>query len=147
MSKHEAPLVSHEDNSFLRDHMDQEVTDTSLETELEDEEELPALPKRAKWQPDGTVLLTLRKSVVQTTEVPGGGHSEQTVSTLTFHPLTGAAMLRIQAVKGDGPRALMMMKESTKMGGFVGEAILKRLDARDYVAATVISSIFTNPGL
>lgn len=148
MSKHEAPTVSHTATDALHGKQGTVIID---EAAFHDggaaDEDRPALPKGAVWQDDGTVRLTLRDPVAQVIQEQGGHDTEHKVTNVVFRPLTGAAMLRIQSAKDDGKRALVMMQESSRLTGFTGEDIFKRMDARDFVASTMIASIFTNPGL
>lgn len=140
MSKHEAPTVT------------QLSSTTALHSDLvsgaQENQQLvqPKLPKGAVWQEDGTVRLTLRKPVVQAVDGSTGAQ-ELSIGDVVFHPLTGAQMLRIQGAKDDAQRGLVMMQESARLMGFVGENVFKNMDARDFVASTVIAAIFTNPGL
>ena len=66
---------------------------------------------------------------------------------LTFFPLFGADVMRAQAAKG-GMAASMneLIQASTRLFGPIGEDVLKRMDARDYLAAAAIVGVFTDPG-
>nr|WP_298797530.1 hypothetical protein [uncultured Acetobacter sp.] len=107
----------------------------------------PPLPKNAAWQADGSVLLTLRQAVIQSGFDQGGSATSNAVQSVTFRPFTGAAMLRIQAQKNDAQRGLVMIQESSGLTGPVGADVFRKMDARDFIACTVIASIFTDPGL
>ena len=144
--EHEAPVVS-QAGAPLPTPLPVASETFGAETGGDEADTNPKLPKNAVWQPDGTVLLTLRKPVVQNATDQGGAAVEHLVREIPFHPLTGAAMLRIQAQKDDGQRAMVMMQESSGLFGPVGADVFKRMDARDFVASMVIASIFTNPGL
>ncbi|MFT8834336.1 MAG: hypothetical protein ABF883_03000 [Acetobacter sp.] len=147
MSKHEAPSVTHHSGTPIQQADAAPGPAPAFDGMQNDDEDKPKLPKGAVWREDGTVLLTLRKPVPQSIETPGEGPTERKVTSVVFQPMTGAAMLRIQACKDDAQRGLTMMKESSGLVGFTGDGIFKRMDARDFVASTVIASIFTNPGL
>ncbi|MCP9320103.1 hypothetical protein KBX73_10035 [Acetobacter persici] len=111
------------------------------------QDDKPTLPKNAAWQADGSVLLTLRQPVVQNGFDQTGSATTSTVTAVSFRPFTGAAMLRIQAQKNDAQRGLVMMQESSGLTGPVGEDVFRKMDARDFIACTVIASLFTDPGL
>lgn len=148
MNKREAPTVSHTSTDALRGMQGTVIIDeAAFHDGSAADEERPKLPKGAVWQDDGTVRLTLRDPVAQVIQEQGGHDTEHKVTNVVFRPLTGAAMLRIQSAKDDGKRALIMMQESSRLPGFTGEDIFRRMDARDFVASTLIASIFTNPGL
>ena len=140
MNKHEAPTVTHLSSTTALH------SSRASDARENEEDVLPKLPKGAVWQLGGTVLLTLRKPVVQAVNGSAGAE-DVTIREVVFHPLTGAQMLRIQAAKDDAQRGLVMMQESAQLTGFTGENVFKGMDARDFVASTVIAAIFTNPGL
>ena len=106
----------------------------------------PKLPKGAMWNADGTVMLPLRHPVKQESSGPGG-NVESHIRVLQFSPLTGADVMRAQAAKGGmGGSMNGLIQASTGLVGFIGEDVLKRMDARDYLAAAAIVGVFTDPG-
>lgn len=106
----------------------------------------PKLPKGAAWNSDGTVVLSLRYPVTQIATGPGGDVGS-VIGTLSFSPLTGADIMRAQAAKGGMAGSMNgLIQASTGLVGFIGEDVLKRLDARDYLAAAAIVGVFTDPG-
>lgn len=120
---------------------------TPADTAAITQDDQPKLPKNAVWQADGSVLLTLRQPVVQKGFDQSNAPTTNTVSTVSFRPFTGAAMLRIQAQKNEAQKGLVMMQESSGLTGPVGEDVFRKMDARDFVSSTVIASLFTDPGL
>jgi hypothetical protein len=139
MSKHDAPMVSFEDGIV--------AGGLGLPTSpIVDEDARPKLPKGARWQDDGTVLLGLRYPVRQVSTGPAGD-VETTTDVLALHPLTGADIMRAQASKGGVTGSMgVLIQASTRMFGPIGEDFLKRMDARDYVALTMVVEGFTDPG-
>ncbi|GBQ19930.1 hypothetical protein AA12717_0399 [Gluconacetobacter sacchari DSM 12717] len=121
--------------------LDQPAADIEVQ-----QDQRPKLPKGAAWNPDGNVVLSLRHPVTLTATGPGGDVGS-VISTLSFSPLTGADVMRAQAAKGGMAGSMNgLIQASTGLVGFIGEDVLKRLDARDYLAAAAIVGVFTDPG-
>lgn len=106
----------------------------------------PDLPRRAAWLDDGTVRLDLRKAIAQKSTGPAGD-IEVVVDHVILHPLTGVDVMRAQASKGGIAGSMnTLIQTSARQFGPIGEDLLRRMDARDYLALATIVGVFTDPG-
>jgi len=102
------------------------------------------LPHGARWQDDGSVVLDLFKPVTQRF---GDAETEREETTRTLHlqPLTGGDMIDAMGHKG-ASAATFLLARSGGLSGAVGEQLIRRLDARDFVRATTVIGVFTGNG-
>ena len=111
----------------------------------EDAERTKGLPPRCTWQDDGSVRLILLDPVEQTF-AEGAGTRVEPPTELHLRPLRGGDMLDAMEVGGRAAISRFLMPRSTGLTGPVGEDLLRRLDARDFVAASLVVEVFTNSG-
>ncbi|EHH67562.1 hypothetical protein [Gluconobacter morbifer] len=109
------------------------------------EDNRPKLPEGCSWQNDGSVLMVLGKSV-PFTESSSAGERQSAVSELVFRDLSAGDMIDMSEYRTPGERTLFLMCASTGRVGPAGEALLRKMSARDYLKAGAIINVFTSAG-
>ncbi|MFT9448432.1 hypothetical protein [Gluconobacter japonicus] len=107
---------------------------------------LPELPPRCVWQSDGTVLMTLEKTISLKGSNNAGPNTVE-ITELVFQDLDGGALMDMSAYLTSGLRMGFLIGVSTGHTGPVGEKVVRAIKGRDYRRAEKIVDIFTDGGL
>lgn len=106
----------------------------------------PKLPKHARVQEDGTVLLPLHfPQTLKTTPRAGGVVREDLFEELHLHRLTGADMRAISAT-AEGKRGVVALARSARVREGIMTVLYDKLDGADAVAAGEVVGFFLNSG-
>ncbi len=114
--------------------------------EMPDDDAAQALPRSARLQPDGSVMLTFRFPVTLRYRAPGvEAVKEQEFHDLHFRRLTGKDMRAMQAAEAED-RMVVAIARSTGVKPSLMELLYDRMDATDATAALEVLSFFIGSG-
>lgn len=112
----------------------------------DEDDDTPKLPKHAKVQEDGSVILPLLfPRTLKTTNVAGGVVKETDYDELHMHRLNGADMRAVQAA-GDGKRGVVAIARSARMREGIMGVLFDKMDGADTLAASEVVGFFLHSG-